>query len=172
VATVVIASATTTSKPTATPGPFCLGLGLVDLQGASAEISSVQRQNGFIGLVGAGHFYKGEAARTTGFTVGHHAYLFDRAVGLEKGAQFGFRGAVGQVSNVEVLHCISSLCIISANVRDGLDRTASGSRGGNGLSRRALERATVTERTAEIRWQASRMPQRLGLAELASGCCT
>lgn len=98
VAAVVVpaaASAAATKALSTVPGPFGLRLGLVDLQGPSAELSSVQRRDGLVGFAGVRHFHKCEAARATGFAVSDEVDLFHRSVFLEDVAQFGFGGAVG-----------------------------------------------------------------------------
>src|SRR5260370_17950085 len=81
----------------------------------------------------------------------------------------GQRAASGKILKhrkcVKVHHGVSALCNSgSVAVPSGgrLNRGASGSRSGAGLSRLALERASDTDRTAEIRRQASRIPQRWG----------
>src|SRR5437016_2204302 len=64
-----------------------------------------------------------------------------------------------------ILHCISSFCNsgrIGDSAGAGLEYRASTSRGGDGRFRIAIERAADADRTAEIRREASRIPQRRG----------
>jgi hypothetical protein len=111
VATVVVAptAAPTAKALAATSWPIGLWPGLVDGQSAATEFSPVQGCRCLIGFTGIRHFYKGEAARAAGFPVRHQADFFHCAVRLENGSQLGFGRAVGQITNVKVLHCISSL---------------------------------------------------------------
>jgi len=64
VATVVVATAaapaTTTEALSATLWPIGLWLGLVDGQGSSAQVGSVQNRDRLIGLTGVRHFHKAE----------------------------------------------------------------------------------------------------------------
>jgi hypothetical protein len=106
------ASATTeTSSTTASPGTVRLRLRLIDLQRSSPQLGSVQGGNGFFGFAGVSHFHERKAARATGFPVGDQADFFHGSVGLEKAAELGFGGAVRQIANVKVLHCVLSLTI-------------------------------------------------------------
>src|SRR5260370_34033797 len=81
----------------------------------------------------------------------------------------GQRAASGKIlkhrKGVKVHHGVSAICnsgSVAVSSAGRLNRGASGSRSGAGLSRLALERASDTDRTAEIRRQASRIPQRWG----------
>src|SRR6266545_3426588 len=113
VATVVVATAaapaTTTEALSTALWPIGLWLGLVDGQGSSAQVGSVQNRDRLIGLTGIRHFHKAETARTTRLPVGHQSDFLHGPVRLENVAQFGFGCAMGQISNVQVLHCSSSL---------------------------------------------------------------
>jgi hypothetical protein len=107
VATIVVApaSATTAAKAlaaTATAAAWAVGLwlGLIDGQGASTQIGSVQRGDRLIGFAGVGHFYEREASRAAGIPVGNEGDFFDCAVRLENVSQFGFGCTVGQIANV------------------------------------------------------------------------
>src|SRR6478672_11113645 len=107
-------SATATTKPSATTTAAALGtirlrLGLIDGQGSSTKIGSVQCGNCFIGCTGIGHFHEPETPRAPGFAVRYKGDFFHGAVRFEDVTQFGFGGAVGQIANIQVLHCISSL---------------------------------------------------------------
>src|SRR6266850_8151518 len=113
VAAVVVATAaaptTATKALSTTPWPIGLWFGLVDGQGSSAQIGSIQGCDRLVGLTGVRHFHKAETARTTRLPVGHKSDFLHGAVRLENVAQFGFCCAVGQITNVQVLHCSSFL---------------------------------------------------------------
>src|SRR5215469_5642670 len=81
---------------------------------------------------------------------------------LEDVSQLRFGCAVGQIPNVKVLHCNSSFSESSrlVGVAVDFDGRPSESRGGAGRARIAWVRAMEAERTAEIRLEASKMPQR------------
>src|SRR5438552_12916805 len=111
------ATATKSLSTTAAPGPVGLGLRLVDFQRASAQFRSIQRRHGFIGLGCIGHFHKSKSASAAGLPIGNYAHVFHRTVSFEHSSQFRFGCAVGQISDVKDLHCLSSLSR-SSNVRD------------------------------------------------------
>jgi hypothetical protein len=112
---VVVAATTTASAvpaaatlSTTAAGPVCLRPGLIDLERASANFSSIQRRHGLIGFVCIGHFHEGKTARAPSFPVGDDAHSFDGSVGFKQRAEFGFRRAVREVTNKKILHYISS----------------------------------------------------------------
>jgi hypothetical protein len=109
VASTSASAATTKALPTAALGAVGLGLSLVDLQRTPAEVSAVQRGNGFVGLAGVGHFNEGEAAGASGLAVGDDTDFFNRSVRFENASQFGLGSAVGEIADVNILHYISSL---------------------------------------------------------------
>jgi hypothetical protein len=154
-------AAATKALSAATPWPVSFRLGFVDGQGASPEFGPIQCGDGFFGFAGIGHLHKPETSRPASFAIGYDAHLFHVSMSLEDGAQLGFGCTVGQIANVKVFH------ISSFWTADGRDHSAerlakrvSISRVGDGLSRIAFERAWDRERTAEIRRDASRIPQR------------
>jgi hypothetical protein len=105
VATIVVApaSATATAKAlAATAAAWAVGLwlGLIDGQGASTQIGSVQRGDRLIGFAGVGHFYEREASRAAGIPVGNEGDFFDCAVRLENISQFSFGCTMRQIANV------------------------------------------------------------------------
>jgi hypothetical protein len=163
-ATIVVAPTTASTAKTlaTTPRMLGLGFGLVDGQGPASQIGSIQGRYRFVGFTGIGHLDEPETTGSSRIPIGDQCDLFDRAMCLEKVAQFGFRRAVRQISNVKVFHCNSSLSKSSrlVGVADRPDGRPSESRGGAGRERIAWVRATEAERTAEIRREASRMPQR------------
>jgi hypothetical protein len=152
----------TTTAPTAS-WAVRLRLRLVNLQRAAAQFRSIQSRDCFVSLGGIGHFHETEASGSARLPVGHNADFFHRTVRLENRSQFRLGCAVGQITYVKILHCSSSLSK-SSKVLDSaatrFDSRDSKSRGGAGLSCVALVRAWDIERTAEIRRDASRIPQR------------
>jgi hypothetical protein len=81
--TALSSSTTPEASPTAA-WTVRLGLGLIDLQSPSAQISAVQRCNGLLGFAGVGHLNKRKAAGAPGFAIGDQADLVNRAVGFEQ----------------------------------------------------------------------------------------
>src|ERR1700758_5504185 len=149
--------------PTKSWWPFraiCFRLSFVDGQCAPAEFSSVQRCNGLIRCSSIGHLHESETARAARLPVRDQGDFFYGAVGLENVAELRFRGAVGQIADIKILHCISSLNKSSKVGAVFLGGRPSKSRGGAGLSCIARERAVQAARTAEILRDASRIPQR------------
>jgi hypothetical protein len=118
VALVVVASPATTpagtspaasaGAPTTAPGSAGTAIGFgsrfVDIQGASAQLFSIQSGDGFFGLRGVGHFYKRESSRASGVAVGDQADLINFAVRFKQGSQLCFRGAVREVAYKKLLH--------------------------------------------------------------------
>src|ERR1700751_763815 len=148
----------------ASPWTICLRFGLIDGQRSSAHVGPVERRDGLVGFTGIAHFDKPETTGAARLPVGHETYFFHRALCLKQAAQVGFGCAVGQVSNVQVLHRNSSFSKSSRLVALGVcfDGRPSESRGRSGKARIAWVRASDLERTAEIRRDASRMPQLCG----------
>src|SRR5205085_6154946 len=136
--------------------------GFLHVHRPSTQIAAVQSGNRLVGFCGVDHLDEPETAGPSRITIGHNADSFYRAVFLENGSQFRLGCAVGKVAHVKVLHCISSL-YSSTSISDcaamRLGSVPAESRGGKGLSRNALVRASARDRTAEIRRHASRIPQ-------------
>src|ERR1700733_5143453 len=185
-ATKTFTSASTTKSFTAAaPWTIGLWLGLIDGQGAATKFGSVQRRNRLVGLSGIGHFHERDTSRASGIAIRHQADLVHRAMWLKDTSQFSFGRAVGQVTDIKVLHCRSfrskssfnkssfnkSSFNKSSKLRVSRGRASavaysanrvSRARGGNGRFRMALVRAFEAVRTAEIRREASRIPHRRG----------
>jgi hypothetical protein len=100
-ALIVVASTTAARSAGTAVG---LGARFVDVQGASSELFPVQSGNGLLGFGSIGHFYKRKPSGASGVTVGDQTDLIDFAVGFKQRAQFGFRGAVGEIANKKLLH--------------------------------------------------------------------
>src|SRR5262245_32115378 len=77
-----------------------LVLRFIHLQRAAAEVLAVQRLHRAL-RVRARHFHEAEAARPTGFAIVDERDFFHGAVCGEQFAHAVFRGAEGQISNVE-----------------------------------------------------------------------
>jgi hypothetical protein len=113
-----------------TSRPIRLRFRLVDGQGTAAQIASVQGRNGGIRFRRTAHFHEPETARAPGLPIGHEGDFFNCAVAFENLTEFSLGGAVGKVTDVKVLHCISSLSK-SSKVIEGVlrfDVRPSGSR--------------------------------------------
>jgi hypothetical protein len=74
----------------------------VDREIAAAKRRFMQRIDGVLRRIVAGHLDKGEAAGSTGFTVAHDGYLSDVTGAGEKRLKVGFRGFIGQIAHVEL----------------------------------------------------------------------
>src|ERR1022692_4174203 len=98
VALVVVATAATsaakTFSTTAAAWSIRLWFCFVDLQCSAAQFRAIQGSDRLVGFCRIGHFHKGKAPRTAGFTVRNDADLLDCAMRLKHAAQLGFRGAV------------------------------------------------------------------------------
>jgi hypothetical protein len=82
---VVVASASSTptakaAAATSTSRTISLWFGLIDGQGPPTQICPIQGRDCFIRFAGIRHFYKPEAARTTGIPVGYKSDFFHCAV--------------------------------------------------------------------------------------------
>src|ERR1022692_1396533 len=95
-ALIVVAAAASTAKTlsSSTARRIGLRLRLVNLQRATAKLSSIQCCDSFIRFRRIGHLDKGEAPGAAGFTVRNNADTLDCAMRLEQAAKLGFRGAV------------------------------------------------------------------------------
>ncbi len=113
------AAAPTAAAPTAiSPVPaasaataaaaLSLGASLIDVDGAPADLRSVQRRNRFLAVFVAGHLHEAEAARAPSITVRHNAYAVHLTVRLEKLPQFVFVGVEAQISHKDILHASAS----------------------------------------------------------------
>jgi 2-methylaconitate cis-trans-isomerase PrpF len=94
-ATAAAAVATTTA---ATAAGFVLRF--IDFQRATAEVLAVEGLHGAL-RIGARHFHEAEAARLARVAIVHERDLFDGAVSGEQGTHGIFRGAEGEISNIE-----------------------------------------------------------------------
>src|SRR5436305_1289952 len=79
---------------TAASWPVRLRLGFIDGQRPSAQFSSVQSCDCFVGFTRVCHFHKSKAARPAGVPVGYYAYLVHGPMGFENGAQLSLSRAV------------------------------------------------------------------------------
>jgi hypothetical protein len=87
------AATTTAPKTLSTTAPAAswairLGLRFIDLQGASAQLRSIQSRNRFVSLGGIGHLHETETAGSARLAVGHNADFFHGTVRLENRSQF------------------------------------------------------------------------------------
>jgi len=84
------AATTITTAASASPAALNLGTRFIYVQGAPADLSSVQRCDGFFSVFRARHLHEAESARASGIPVGHNADPVHLSVYLEKLAQFVF----------------------------------------------------------------------------------
>ena len=99
----IAAEATTAAAPTS------LGFGarFVDVDGASANLLTVESGDGFFAVFVTIHFYETETAGAAGVTIGHDADAVDLSVGLEHLPQFVFVRVEAQVPHKDILHASS-----------------------------------------------------------------
>jgi hypothetical protein len=100
-ATATTAAAAVTTTATAA-GAIFTRTGLVDVDGATAEVLAVQGLDRGVGLAGVGHLDEGESTGTTGLAIGDDGDIRNFTVGLEGVADFVFSSAKGEVSNEEL----------------------------------------------------------------------
>jgi hypothetical protein len=104
--TAVSAAAPTTiaTAASASPASLDLGTGFINVQRPPADLSAVQRCNGFFSVFCTRHLHKAESARASGVPVSHNADPVHLPVYLEKLSQFIFRSVEVEVPNENVLH--------------------------------------------------------------------
>jgi hypothetical protein len=94
------AAATTTTEATATT--FLAGLGFVDAERTTVDVSAVQRLDRALGILLGCHFDESKTTRATGITVEHDLDVCDlAAVPFKGGAQGILGGLEGEVANVQ-----------------------------------------------------------------------
>src|SRR5581483_5054571 len=71
-------------------GTVRLRFGFVDLQGAPAQLASIQRGDGFVGLTRVCHLHETEAACASRIAIGHDTDFFNLTVFLEDRAELRF----------------------------------------------------------------------------------
>ena len=98
------ASAAVTASAASTAAAFRLRPRLVDVDGASADLRSIQCSDGFFPVLVARHLYKSEATRAAGIAVSHDAHAVDLSVGFEQLPQFVFVGIEAEISYKDILH--------------------------------------------------------------------
>jgi hypothetical protein len=102
------ATAAVTTVSAATSATLHFRPGLVDVEGASAELSAVEGGNRLFSVFRVRHLHKTEPARAAGVPVGHDADSVYLSVCLEHLAQFFFRRVEVEVSNENVLQANAS----------------------------------------------------------------
>jgi hypothetical protein len=108
-ATVSAAAATiSTTAATPTTGALDLRTRFIHVQGAPANLTAVQRRNGFLSVFRTRHLNEAETARTSGIPVRHDADPVHLPVYLEKLAQLVFRSVEVEVPNKDILHANAS----------------------------------------------------------------
>jgi hypothetical protein len=92
---------------------------LVHVERAAADLRAVQRSDGFLSIFVAGHFYKAEAARTSGIAIGHNADPVHLPKRFEHLPQFVFRCVKAQISDKNILHASTSACAVEVQAQFG-----------------------------------------------------
>src|SRR5579864_407021 len=76
----------------------------IHVDGASANLATVERGDGFVSIVIVHHFDEPEAPRTSGIPVGENADPLDLTVALEQLPQFVFVGVEAEIPHENILH--------------------------------------------------------------------
>jgi hypothetical protein len=106
-ATALAAISTTTASATARSA-LDLGTGFVHIEGASADLGTIECRDGLVTFFSVTHLHEAEAARAAGVPVGHNADAVHLSMGLEKFAQLVFPGIEVQVTDKNIFHGIAS----------------------------------------------------------------
>ena len=118
---VAIATATTAAASAAisaaTATALDLGTRFVHVQGASANLSAVQRGDGLVAFFGVAHFNKAKTAGAASVPVGHNADSIYLSMCFEKLAQLVFGGVEVEIPNENVLQA-TCLGVSYLNVGD------------------------------------------------------
>jgi len=102
-------AATTASAPIATTTAAALGLGagFVDVDGAPANLATVEGCDRFFAVFVAGHLDKTETAGAAGIAIGHDAHTVHLSVTFEKLPELILTGIEAEVSYKDILHASS-----------------------------------------------------------------
>jgi hypothetical protein len=105
-----IASTTTASTVPAASATAALGLRarFVDVDGAAADLRTVQGRDGLISIFVAGHFDETESARAPRVAVGHDADPINLSVRFKSLTKLIFTGVEAQIPHKNILHAYSS----------------------------------------------------------------
>ena len=111
-ATATISAVAATAAPAAvtaaaTTAALSLGAGFVDIDGASADLGAVERRDGFVAVLVAGHLDETKAARAACIAIGHNAHAVYLSITLEQLPQFILTGVKAQVPHKNILHASS-----------------------------------------------------------------
>jgi hypothetical protein len=98
----------TTTTASAASAAFGLRARFIHVNGASANLGTVQSGDGFLSILVAGHLDETEAAGASGVAVGHDADTIDLPMRLKKLPQFLFVGVEAEVSYKNILHASAS----------------------------------------------------------------
>src|ERR1700733_3826054 len=101
-------TATAAATASATAGTFGLGPRLVDVDGATAHLRTIQRGNCFVSVLVAGHLHEAETAGAPRITVRHDANPVHLPEMFEQGPKFVFVCVEAQISNKNILHASAS----------------------------------------------------------------
>jgi hypothetical protein len=123
------AIASSAAAPTVTAATTAAALGLrarfVDVDGATADLRTVQGRNRFFSIFVAGHFHETESARAPRVAVGHDADPINLSVRFKRLPEFVFVSVEAQVPHKNILHSSASALscrkckLIAADWQDG-----------------------------------------------------
>src|SRR5579859_4064623 len=89
-------------------GAFRLGTRLVDIDGASAHLRTIQGCDRLLAVFVARHFHEPEAAGATRVAVSHNADAVYLSVRLKEMPQFVFVGVKAEIPHENILHASAS----------------------------------------------------------------
>ncbi|MCU1270224.1 MAG: hypothetical protein JWN74_1518 [Acidobacteriaceae bacterium] len=90
--------------PATAAGALRFRAGFVHINGASADLASIQFGNGLVPFFAVCHLDETESPRTSGFAVGEDADPVDRPIRFEDLAQLILRGVEAEVPNENIFH--------------------------------------------------------------------
>jgi hypothetical protein len=99
--------ASTTTVSTATASALHFRASFIYIEGASADLASVERSDCFVSLFCIGHFHKSETARAAGVPIGHDADAIHLSMRSEQLPQFVFTSVEIQVAHEDIFHANS-----------------------------------------------------------------
>jgi hypothetical protein len=106
----IASAATTTAVATAatTTAAFGLGPRFIYVDGASADLRTVESGNCLFSIFVAGHLNETKAARAAGIAIGHDAHAVDLSVRFEELPKFIFIGVEAEIPHKNILHASAS----------------------------------------------------------------
>jgi hypothetical protein len=102
--TIPSTAAATVAASTTTTAALGLRARFVDVDGAAADLRTVQGRDGLISIFVAGHFDETESARAPRVAVGHDADPINLSVRFKSLTKLIFTGVEAQIPHKNILH--------------------------------------------------------------------